>query len=181
MNRRPVLIYHFDFIVAIVIAILNSITADNVPSDVVDYAAKDFSDNVEGAVTDMAAENMRTANATKAEISVGVDIMSGTLATGCLTKSAMSSSVWSRCGAEQRIERTLYPNCVARRCGLFQRAALLAAGDYSRLRSAVRHLAEHNSGIFTAVDLHRRVDLLDTGTVFKQTVLCIIQLQYTIE
>jgi hypothetical protein len=66
------------------------------------------------------------------------------------------SPEWIACGAEQERERSLYPGCVAERCGLFQNPAPLPGADYSRLRTEVNQLEEEHDGIFAAVDIIRK-------------------------
>ena len=79
-----------------------------------------------------------------------------TLAAAATINMATTAAEWSSCGEEHDRERALYSECVAQRCGFFQKEAFLSAADYSRLRAGVTKLAERHGGVFTALDLHRQ-------------------------
>jgi hypothetical protein len=63
---------------------------------------------------------------------------------------------WSTCDFEQARERALYPECVATRCGFFQKADFLSTADYGRLSAGIAKLTRRHAGVFTTIDLHRQ-------------------------
>ncbi len=63
---------------------------------------------------------------------------------------------WSTCDLEQARERALYPECVATRCGFFQKADFLSSADYGRLSASIAKLTRQHAGVFTTIDLHRQ-------------------------
>jgi len=68
----------------------------------------------------------------------------------------ISNGAWSSCDLEQARERALYPDCVARRCGFFQKADFLSTADYGRLSAGIAKLTRQHAGVFTTIDLHRQ-------------------------
>jgi hypothetical protein len=77
-------------------------------------------------------------------------------ATDLCVPPTVAAADWRTCGAEQELERGLYPGCVAQRCGFFQTSSFLPAADYRRLYASVAVFRERHAGIFTAIDLHRQ-------------------------
>ncbi len=67
-----------------------------------------------------------------------------------------SEKGWSTCDLEQARERALYPECVAARCGFFQKADFLSTADYGRLSAGIAKLTRQHAGVFTTIDLHRQ-------------------------
>ncbi len=63
---------------------------------------------------------------------------------------------WSTCDLEQARERALYPQCVAKRCGFFQKVDFLSSADYGRLSASVAKLTRRHASVFTTIDLHRQ-------------------------
>ncbi len=68
----------------------------------------------------------------------------------------ISNGGWSSCDLEQARERALYPECVATRCGFFQKADFLSSADYGRLSAGIAKLTRRHAGVFTTIDLHRQ-------------------------